>query len=392
MGAGESAAAESERLRRAAARLQRKADHAAFVAENFAKGAAGESLVADALAPLEAAGWRVLHDRAHPDGGNIDHLAVGPPGVAVLDAKNWSSPVTITPDRRLVAGKHDHTAELDRLATTVELVRSLLARDGGHVALRGYLVLTGEVDRSRESTDLGDIRIIGVDHLASRLARTRGDLDPGLIDAIASTLDAAHPPAALRHLPPPPAASATGRASTQQALAVPSALFDRAHRMYYLRRWRKGGHDRLYLSDTTGTSLGWTDVNTGSRSIGCSGVDAKFAEALLAAADPTGMKLAPGDLPKVATQLWGGRLLSKIARLHTAVLVGQEWRSYGKHRLYGTLIDPAVSTFALGYIDLKDRSIHPSVDGPIARDFGPARRYLEYLLLRLPERSGGPST
>ena len=62
------------------------------------------------------------------------------------------------------------------------------------------------------------------------------------------------------------------------------------------------------------------------------------------------MKLAPGDLPKVATRLWGGRLLSKIARSHTSVLVGQEWRAFGKQRLYCTLIDPSVSTFHLSYL------------------------------------------
>jgi hypothetical protein len=125
-------------------------------------------------------------------------------------------------------------------------------------------------------------------------------------------------------------------------------------------------------------------VNTGARSIDCTGIDAKFAEALLAAADPTGVKLAPGELPKLATQLWGGRLLSRIARLHMSVLVGQEWRNYGKHRLYGSLIDPGVSTFDLGYIDLKAQTLHPAIDGEVAEDRSTAQRYLEVLWHRLP--------
>ena len=125
-------------------------------------------------------------------------------------------------------------------------------------------------------------------------------------------------------------------------------------------------------------------MNTGARSIDCAGADAKFAEALLAAAGPTGVKVEPGDVPKLPTQLWGGRLLSRIARLHMTVLVGQEWRNHGKHRLYGTLIDPAVSTYDLGYVDLKDRTVHPTGAGPVAKDRGTAERYLQILLLRFP--------
>ncbi len=385
MGAGESAAAESDRARRAAARLRRKADYASFVADNFARGALGESVVADALAALEPHGWRILHDRVHPNGGNIDHLAIGPPGIAVIDAKNWTAPVTVTADRRLVSGKHDHTDELRRLADSAEHVRTLTAKDGVQVAVRGYLVLAGEADRQRPPSDVGDLRIIGVENVAKRLDK-RGDLDAGLVDAVAATLDVAFPPAgdgagnAAESLAPRAAAESL------PSFAEPSPLFDKAHRFYYLRRWKKGGHDRLYMSDSSGTTMGWTDVNTGSLSIECKGDDAKLVEALLAAADPSGMKLAPGDLPKVATRLFGGRLLSCIARFHTSVLVGQEWRAFGKHRLYGTLIDPAVTTYTLGYVDLKDHTVHPAVDGDLAEDRGPASRYLGFLVSRLPEK------
>lgn len=338
--------------------------------------AAGGS-VADALAPLEAEGWRVLHDLVDPEGGNIDHLAIGPPGIAVIDAKNWSSAIAITADRRLVTGgKDDRSKELDRLLQRVELVRRTVAVDGMHVAVRGYLVLCGDEDRDRQSEDLGDLRVIGVQRVAERLRRARGDLGLDDVAAIGQTL--ATRLGDLSTLPPPPGAV------DLDAMEAPSPIFDRAHRIYYLRPWRKAGHNRLYLRDQAGSSLGWADVNTGAVKIDCSGVDAQFAEVLLAAADPTGVKLDPGELPKLATQLWGGRLLSKIARLHMSVLVGQEWRNYGKHRLYGTLIDPEVSTFQLGYIDLKDRTLHPSGTGPIGKDRGSADRYLGFLWKRMP--------
>ena len=373
MGAGESAASEAARARRAAGRLARKAVWADRVADNYEKGALGESLVAEALAPLEARGWRVLHDLRHPDGGNIDHVAIGPPGVAVLDAKHWKDPVTITPDRRLVHSKHDRSEVVEKLDRTLALVRDQLASDGVRVAVRGFIVLTSDVDRGREVRDIGDVRILGVEGLEAELLRARGDLEADLIEAIAATLATRLPSAS----DPQPRAT--------PELEEPSELFEKAQRFYYLRPWRKGGHNRLYLRDASGTTLGWTDVNTGATTIDCSGDDAKFAKALLAAADPTGMKLAPGDLPKVATRLWGGRLLSKFARFHTSVLVGQEWRRYDKHRLYGTLIDPTETTWNLGYVDLKTRAIHPAIDGNLSEQRGPAERYLGFLLHKYPE-------
>ncbi|MCU1498538.1 MAG: hypothetical protein JWM47_2491 [Acidimicrobiales bacterium] len=385
MTAGESAANEAERARRAAAVLERKARYAAKVADDYGKGAAGEVMVAEALELLSASGWRTLHDLRAPDGGNIDHLAIGPPGIAVIDAKNWGPGTTVTLDRRLVVSKHDRTEDLNRLDALSELVRSTVARDGLKVAVRGYLVLTGEADRDRTPEHIGDLRILGVDRLGQRLSSGRGDLSPELIEALADALQRTFPPASAP-VPPPQRQSVAAPDRSDDGDSEPSGLFERAHRFYYLRPWKKGGHHRLYLRDRDGTSLGWTDVNTGATSVECGGAERKFAEALLAAADPTGIKLSPGDLPKVATRLWGGRLLSKVARFHTSVLVGQEWRAFGKHRLYGTLIDPSVTTFALGHIDLKTGERHPSMEGRLSEDRSEPDRYLRYLLHHFPDR------
>jgi len=374
---GESAAAEAERARARASRFQRKASQAQFTADNFEKGAEGERMVAAALAPLERKGWVVLHDRRHPAGGNIDHIAIGPPGVAILDAKRWIDPITITPDRRLVASKHDHTDVVTKLNDLMDMVRSIFREDGARVAVRGCVVLAGDRDRSREVRDLGDVRILGVDGLGDELRRTRGDLDEAMVSALRDTLAITFPPVAAP-LPPPPAPEG------DTALATPSPLFEKAQNFYYLRPWRRAGHNRLYLRNSDGLTLGWTDVNTGARSVDCTGSEAKLAEALLTAADPTGMKLTASDLPKVATRLRGGRLLSKIALMHMSVLVGQEWRRYDKHRLYGTLIDPSATSWELGYVDLKTRTSHPSSEGNLSDTRGPAKRYLDYLLVKMP--------
>jgi hypothetical protein len=51
------------------------------------RGAAGERRTARLLAALERHGWAVLHDLAIPGSrANLDHLAIGPAGVFVIDS------------------------------------------------------------------------------------------------------------------------------------------------------------------------------------------------------------------------------------------------------------------------------------------------------------------
>jgi hypothetical protein len=53
-------------------------------------GAAGERRTAHLLAPLERRGWAVLHDLGIPgSAANIDHLVIGPSGVAVIHSKQY---------------------------------------------------------------------------------------------------------------------------------------------------------------------------------------------------------------------------------------------------------------------------------------------------------------
>jgi hypothetical protein len=65
-------------------------------------GAEGEELLADRLGELLAdTPVRLLHDRRMPDTkGNIDHTAVAPTGVFVIDAKNYDGPI----EKRVEAG------------------------------------------------------------------------------------------------------------------------------------------------------------------------------------------------------------------------------------------------------------------------------------------------
>jgi hypothetical protein len=62
--------------------------------EAWAKGARGEQVVAQRLARDLPNGVVLIHDRTVPGGrANIDHIAVGPAGIFILDAKNMSGRV-----------------------------------------------------------------------------------------------------------------------------------------------------------------------------------------------------------------------------------------------------------------------------------------------------------
>lgn len=89
MAAGESAYDVARRQREKAERLQRSA-------ALWERGAQGEEAIARALADLPD-GWVGLHDLAWPgrQRANLDHVVVGPGGVFVIDAKNWSGRVEV---------------------------------------------------------------------------------------------------------------------------------------------------------------------------------------------------------------------------------------------------------------------------------------------------------
>ena len=89
--AGESARDQARRQREKAARLNRSA-------ESWERGADGEEATGRVLDELPSDSWTVFHDIGWPGRryANIDHVAVGPPGVFMIDSKNWTGAVTVT--------------------------------------------------------------------------------------------------------------------------------------------------------------------------------------------------------------------------------------------------------------------------------------------------------
>ena len=86
-----------ESARDLARRQREKAERLVKSAELYERGADGEEATARALATLPSAEWAVFHDVRWPGRklANVDHVAVGPGGVFVIDSKNWTGRIEV---------------------------------------------------------------------------------------------------------------------------------------------------------------------------------------------------------------------------------------------------------------------------------------------------------
>lgn len=119
MSAGESAFEVARRQREKAERLQRSATQ-------WERGAVGEVQVAKALEALPQS-WIVLHDLAWPgrQRANLDHVVIGPGGVVVVDAKNWSGRIEVQDDVLLQNGRRREAA-VESAASAVMALKPLV--------------------------------------------------------------------------------------------------------------------------------------------------------------------------------------------------------------------------------------------------------------------------
>jgi hypothetical protein len=168
---------------------------------SFEQGRLGEETVARSLERRLAGDPTVLlHDRRMPDGyGNIDHLAVAPRGVYVIDAKAIKGKVRIRPGRpggsRLqVNGRTRNTLVLG-LARQVDAVRAELDTLGyDDVSLTGVLCFT-EADFPLLRRMQIDGHLLRHPRALARELSASGPLTAQAIDALARGLGARLPPA-----------------------------------------------------------------------------------------------------------------------------------------------------------------------------------------------------
>jgi Nuclease-related domain len=169
------------------------------------QGAEGEAATARALQiRLQRSDVIVIHDRRIGRGrANIDHLAIGPGGVTVIDSKSSRGRVQLSAvgilNRRevLLVNGRDRTSQLDALERQIARVAKVLDRhDADDVAVLGALCFPF---MRREWLHFSRARdeLITVDdpaHIA-KLAKRAGPLTSEEIDQLAETLATAFPPA-----------------------------------------------------------------------------------------------------------------------------------------------------------------------------------------------------
>lgn len=85
-------------------------------------GATGEERVGPLLDTLEARGWFILHDRRVPGAReNIDHIAIGPAGVVVVETMNYQGDVRMRDRELRIGGRRvDFFGQVERQIAAVE--------------------------------------------------------------------------------------------------------------------------------------------------------------------------------------------------------------------------------------------------------------------------------
>ncbi len=143
---------------------------------NWAAGAEGERRVAETLDTLGQYGWTALHDVHWPGRplANLDHVAIGPGGVFIIDAKNWTGDVTLT-DGVLRQNGYRRDHELEAVADATAAVTALVSPQ--HRSAVGGMICLASQDQPVTWTTTG-VRVVGRLQLASHLVGLPAKLSP----------------------------------------------------------------------------------------------------------------------------------------------------------------------------------------------------------------------
>lgn len=128
MGAGDGAAEQSRLAAERVARLKRRLDEAERSTKPWDTGAEGAAVVAEKLSELVPRGWYVLNDVHWPGRpkASLDHVLVGPGGVVVVDAKNWTGEVRVA-SGVLWQGRYARTQAVEGALAKCAAVTSVVA-------------------------------------------------------------------------------------------------------------------------------------------------------------------------------------------------------------------------------------------------------------------------
>lgn len=169
-------------------------------------GAEGEVRTGRLLEPLEAEGFRILHDRKIPGArnANIDHIVFGPPGIFVVETKSYAGSLQIRGDEVFVAGRRKN-GWIDEVKREASAVQTALADE---VLAHGWpvmpIICVHRADLPWFRSEVQGVRIVSGKDLVSRLRKADPVLSPADVERLAALAAARLRPALVA---PPSGAS-----------------------------------------------------------------------------------------------------------------------------------------------------------------------------------------
>jgi hypothetical protein len=162
-------------------------------------GAEGERRTARHLEGLTDAGFIVLHDRRVPGyGGNLDHVAIGPTGVWVIETKSWTGKVEVDGRELLVRG-HPRDKAVDQVFREATAVQIALGEALSRLGVTVTPVLC--LHRARMpffAKEVQGVRVASGKQLAGLLQAGDARLTPDQVQALAREADRILKPAVRR--------------------------------------------------------------------------------------------------------------------------------------------------------------------------------------------------
>jgi Nuclease-related domain len=182
MGAGDGAAEQARLAAERVAKLRNQLDHAERAERAWAAGAEGEAQVARIVDELQLQGWKALHDVRWPGRpkANLDHLLIGPGGVIVVDAKNWTGNVRLH-NGMLRQNGYSRERDVSGVLQQCAAVAALLEPQHRRLA-QGWLCMVQQPTMC--GTAASGARIEGLDTLRDAVGSLPAVLDPETVDVI----------------------------------------------------------------------------------------------------------------------------------------------------------------------------------------------------------------
>ncbi len=332
--ARESAAEHARRAAEAAAVLRAKADAAEAAAARWEAGRDGEERLSTAIDELARYGYRQLPDRSFPGrSSNLDLVVIGPAGVFVLDAKNWSG--TLEFDGKVMRHNGRRRAqEIESVRGQAAMVAELLDQHGyGAVPVRPALCFMGSA-KVGGYRPMDRVHLVDGEHVAGWIFHLEPALDPEWIDATVAFLE---------HMLSPRVGHDVGEAVPPDEPVV------------FLTPWFKYGKRRLYVRDEEGADGGYLDLVSGDVVGTSAAAESVLRRMLVHYAEVDDGEMSADDRGAICRFLDSFRLKpSAPAEVPLQLVVGQLWRGRGMQRLYVHRLTFTDEKVELGFYDLND--------------------------------------